>query len=144
MIMPASSQITSPGYFHWNAGGWFGSQIGGTSWLLAGAAMLALRAPAVAVVWLVCYALANIVGIWLWRRRTRFRPHTAIQLLLLACGISGLLAWLALDSHRPEVVRLMGWPRHGFRILLIIPALMTWFAVMEHATRVRSGSPDHA
>jgi hypothetical protein len=142
--MPANYQITSPGYVQWNEGGWFGSQIGGTSWLLVGAAMLAPVAPAIAVVWLACYAFANAVGIWLWRRRTRVRPHTAIQLLLLVCGISGLLAWLALDRLRPEVVLLMGWPRHGYRMLLIVPALMAWFAVMEYATRVRSGSPDRA
>jgi hypothetical protein len=68
----------------------------------------------------------------------------AIQLLLLACGISGLPAWLALDLLRPEVVGPMGWPRHGYRVLLIIPAVMAWFAVMEYTARVRSGSPDRA
>src|SRR5262245_20825119 len=93
-IMPAASPITGPGYIHWNAGGWFGGQVGGTSWLLVGAAVLAPQAPAVAAIWLAGFAAANAVGLWLWRRRTRFRPHTAFQAMLLACGISGLLAWL--------------------------------------------------
>src|SRR5215470_9138380 len=122
--MPADSPMTSPGYFRWTAGGWFGSQIGGTSWLLVGAAVLAPRAPVVAVIWLACYAAANAVGLGLWRRRTRVRPHTTFQVLLLACGISGLLAWLTLDVLRPKIVVLVGWPRHGYRWLLIIPALM--------------------
>jgi hypothetical protein len=141
---PANHEMIGPGYFHWNAGGWFGSQAGGTAWLLAGAVVLTPRSPAVAVIWLACFALANVVGIWLWHCRTRVRPHTAIQLLLFMCGISGLLAWLTRDILRPEVVRLLDWPRHGYRMLLIVPALMAWSAIMEYASRGRSRSPENA
>ena len=142
--MQADHPVTGHGHFHWNAGGWFGSQCGGTSWLLVGAAVLAPRAPVVAVVWFAGFVVANAVGAWLWRRRDRLRPHTAIQLLLLVCGLSGLLAWLTLDGLRPDVVPLTGWPRRWYLALLVVPALMAWFAVLEHAARVRSGSPDRA
>ena len=35
------------GHFRWNAGGWFGSQLGGTLWLLTGVSLL-FQSPAIA------------------------------------------------------------------------------------------------
>ena len=43
------------GTFQWNAGGWFGGQIGGTAWMLvAGVLGLAI---------LVCFLIPNVVGV---------------------------------------------------------------------------------
>jgi hypothetical protein len=142
--MQANSPVSGPGYLRWNAGGWFGSQLGGTCWLLVGAVVLAPRAPGVAAVWLAGFVVANAIGSWLWRRRDRLRPYPALQLLLLACGLSGLPAWLAVNALRPDLAGLMGWPRRGYLVLLIVPALMAWPAVLEHAGRRRSESPDGA
>jgi hypothetical protein len=141
--MPADHGTARPGYFHWNAGGWFGSQLGGTAWLLVAAAVLAPHAPAMAVVWLACFAVANAVGLGLWLRRAWVRPHTGIQLLLLTCGVAGFLAWWVLDTLRPEVVRELNWPRQGYWMLLIVPALMAWFAVLQYLARGRPRSPEN-
>ena len=96
--MPADYPRPGAGSLQWNAGGWFGSQLGGTAWLLVGAAVLAWQAPAVAVVWLDAFVVTNAIGVWLWRCRARVRPYFAMQLLLLACGGSGLLACFLLGG----------------------------------------------
>jgi hypothetical protein len=137
-------EMIRPGYFHWSAGGWFGSQLGGTAWLLVGAAVLAPHAPAAAVAWLACFAVANAVGLGLWRWRARLQPHTGIQLLLLTCGITGFLACLAVDTLWPDDVRQLVWPRQGYRVLLIVPALMAWFAATEYFSHGRPRSPENA
>ncbi|MFO0810484.1 MAG: hypothetical protein U0746_17805 [Gemmataceae bacterium] len=129
---------TTPGYFRWNAGGWFGGQLGGTAWLFVGAVVLVPSAIGVAVVWLACFTVANVVGAWLWFRRDRIRAYPAIQLLLVTCGVSGLVAWLALDALGSDAARVLASPRQGYLAMLIVPAMMAWFAVMEHAARSRA------
>jgi hypothetical protein len=142
--MPADYPSPGSGSLHWNAGGWFGSQLGGTAWLLVGAAVLAWQAPAVAVVWLAAFVVTNALGVWLWRRRARFRPYSALQLLLLTCGGSGLLACFLLDRLRPDVAERMGWTPSGYRMFVIVPALMAWFAIREYGPRWRVRSLGHA
>lgn len=140
-----------PGQFQWNAGGWFGGQLGCTLWILVGAATLVLESPGVAAWWALCFAAANAVGLAMWRRRDRLRPFPAIQGLIAACGLAGLLAVAALHAFGPDSAKLgVSW-RDGrlvreavpggsllsiYAILLLgVPAMMAWFAVMERAGR---------
>lgn len=142
--MPTSRETTGPGYFRWNPGGWFGSQVGCTAWLVVGAAVLAPRTQAVAGVWVGCRALANAAGVWLWRRRDSIRPYAVLQWLILTCGVSGLVAFLSLDTLRPDVAAALDWPRYGYRVLLIFPAIMGRFAFLEYSSRRRARSPELA
>jgi hypothetical protein len=139
--MPADHQMAQPGFLHWNRGGWFGGLAGGTAWLLIGAIMLAPQAPALAAIWLAGFILINVVGILLWRQRALVRPHTAIQVLLFLCGVTGVLGWLTLNTLRPELVNTFGGPVRGYWAFLIFPALMAWFAIMEYASRNGSRPP---
>jgi hypothetical protein len=138
-----------PGRFQWNAGGWFGSQLGGTAWMLVGTAILVPQAPGLAAWWAACFAAANAVGAGLWLRRDRVRPYPALQSLLAACGLAGLFAVSVLHRFRPDDIRLgLSWQQGRFALdapqggtlnhiyaalLLGVPALMAWFAVMEWA-----------
>jgi hypothetical protein len=133
--MKAITPLPGPGRFQWNTGGWFGSQAGGTSWMLVGAASVFTQAPRIAAVFLACFLLANGIGTWMWCRRDCLRPYLALQLLLLVVGVSGLLALGSLDALAPRGVR-MNLPRSemvlGYRTLLIVvPALMAGFALQE-------------
>ncbi len=77
----------------WNAGGWFGAQLGGTLWLAISAAVLAPRSAAVAGEVFAFFLAANLVGIVLWRRRSRMSIFPAMQILLAAiwsCGIAAI------------------------------------------------------
>jgi hypothetical protein len=140
-----------PGQFQWNTGGWFGGQVGSTSWLLVGAAVMAPDAPWIAAWWAICFLGANTVGFETWRRRDRIRPYPAIQALLAVCGVAGLLAVVALHAFGPDSVRLGVTWRQGrlareavpggsllslhLILLLGVPAMMVWFALMERAGR---------
>ncbi len=146
--MATRSPMPGTGAFQWNTGGWFGGQFGGTAWMVVGAAVLAREASDVALVWFVCATAANAVGTWLWLRRDQVRPYPAIQVLLTACGLCGLSAFVALDLGHPDGLALLRrleiggirWSYGGtsYTELLIIPALMAWFAFLDHASRPRS------
>jgi hypothetical protein len=140
-LMSSNDSSAGLGYFHWNAGGWFGGQLGASAWLLSGAFWLYLQEPAVGAIWLACCAAINAVGTILWLNRSRIGPHLALQFLLATSGLSGIVAFYAANTVQPEAVREMGWPGSGYWALLIFPVLMIWFAAMEYGSRRRSQNP---
>ncbi len=143
--------MTGPGCFQWNKGGWIGSQVGSTCWLLVGAAVLAVQAPIIAVIWLVCFSIVNAIGTWLWLRRDRVPPYSAFQVLLAILGIMGLLALVSFDVLRPDGARIpmtgndslwtlspliRGDQRAGYQFFVVgVPAMMAYTALMEHFAR---------
>jgi hypothetical protein len=144
-VMTSKEAVAAPGHFRWDAGGWFGGQLGGTAWMLVGAAVLAPRAADVAAVWLACFAVPNAIGCRLWRRRGRLRPYPATQALLLACVMSGLLALAALHVMRPGLriaqppgVRLADEPRLVLGLLLMWGGLALTFHLLERSARERA------
>jgi hypothetical protein len=133
--MTHTSASPNPGYFHWNFGGWFGSQLGASAWLFAGAFWFFPQEPVVGLVWVACGAAINGVGTLLWLNRGRLRPHLAIQVLHAVTGVCGAMALYAANTVQPNAVRDMGWPGEGYWALLIVPAMMIWFAAMEFGSR---------
>jgi hypothetical protein len=81
----------------WNAGAWFGSQLGGTLWLAISAGVLAARSATVASRVFALFLIANMVGILLWRRRTRMPMFLGLQILLAAFWACSMAAILAID-----------------------------------------------
>jgi hypothetical protein len=149
--MGAKEPMLGPGQFQWNTGGWFGSQLGCTAWMLVGAAVIAPQAPLVAAWWACCFVIANAVGTGLWWRRDRLSPYPAIQALLATVAVAGLLAVVSLHLFGPADVRLGvgirdgrfvldhtpgNTLRSGYAALLVgVPVMMAWFAFMERAGR---------
>jgi hypothetical protein len=86
---------------HWQAGGWFGSQLGSSAWLLVSALVVAPHAPASAGVLLGCFAAVNALGCLLWTQRARLDPYLALQLLVAASVLAGAVAtrWLELRGE---------------------------------------------
>lgn len=80
----------------WNAGGWFGGQIGGTAWILVAAALSAFRDISTGLILLAIFAVPNIIGYMFWRRQ-KYSCYAATQILVGLMGISGLLAVYVLD-----------------------------------------------
>jgi hypothetical protein len=81
----------------WNAGGWFGGQLGGTVWMLLAALSLVAHSWPTALGALACFALPNAVGTWLWMRREELDVYRASQGLVAVSGLSALLAALLFD-----------------------------------------------
>jgi len=81
----------------WNAGAWFGSQLGGTLWLAISAGVLAARAPLLAVLVLFLFLAVNVVGLLLWRSRSRMSMFAGLQILLATVWVCGMTAIFAID-----------------------------------------------
>lgn len=123
------------GAFQWNRGGWFGSQIGATVWLILLGAMLLFQSEPVGALVVVFGLIPNLIGYVLWRRRRTLSPYPAIQLLLASCGVSALFAMISVwaVSITTQSVTLPGsW------FLLMYPGLMVAFHLQERAVRKSS------
>ncbi len=54
--------------------------------------------PTAASIVLGLFALANLVGWLIWRRRASMSPYTGLQLLVPVLGVTGLAAVYVLDN----------------------------------------------
>ena len=134
--MTNTSPIAGGGRFQWNTGGWFGSLLGSTAFLIVGAVSFASPSPTLSAIWFSCFAVAVAVGIYLWARRTAFSPYPAIQILLLACGISAAVAIIAAICMAPNIlIAVQLTPTKSLLLLLLFPAMMLWFHVLESNAR---------
>ena len=125
MTLPSHGRPATQSPTRWPAGAWFGCQLGGTAWLITGAAEMTQSAPRVATAWALLCVAANCLGAWLWRRHRSGHPRAG-QLMLLACGVAGSVALTALDVVRPPGAE-AGVPTAGYLVvaapLLLIAAL---------------------
>ncbi|WP_406694307.1 hypothetical protein V5E97_24855 [Singulisphaera sp. Ch08] len=140
--METKKALPGPGHFQWHTGAWFGVQLCLTGWMLVGAVAFVRRAPEVAGIWLVCLAVANAIGSWIWWRRDRVRPYPALQALLLTCLVIGMPALVALYTLRPGLdvtfIRPTGiylWDQHWIRFLVLIVIMTTSSYFMERSAR---------
>jgi hypothetical protein len=114
------------GAMRWDAGSWFGAQVGSSVWMLLLAILLLGRGRSgLALVALGAFALPNAVGIVLWRRRARLAAYPAVQGLLAVTALASAVALVALDRGgllaEPWV-----WPGgwSAYLVLLLFPLLM--------------------
>ena len=71
-----------PSTFSWNAGGWFGSQVGCTLWLLILGLVLLPKDPLAAGSCIGGFVVLNAWGFFLWRRQATLRAYSGIQRFL--------------------------------------------------------------
>lgn len=82
---------------HWNAGGWFGGQIGATAWMLIAGILTAVRDLPTGVMVIALFAAANIVGVVLWVSRRR-SCYASTQILIGISGACGLATVYLLEQ----------------------------------------------
>jgi hypothetical protein len=133
---------SAQGHFRWSGGGWFGTAIGGSAWMVVAATFLAVHdSPRLAWVPAAC-AAATIALAWaLWRRRERLDPFLAILMLLTALAIANPIAWFAISRWgSPGALARMNWPTaSGWDLVvpLLAPLLMVGFYFLERRGRDR-------
>ncbi len=130
------------GRFQWNAGAWFGSQVGSTLWLFAASCQTFQKSVAAATWLIFCAAAPNIVGSILWMKRDRLAPYPAIQFLIATVGVFTLLALLEADRFRVLPIIDTHWtttPRQAYRLMCLFPILMAFFAFQN---KTRRANPD--
>jgi hypothetical protein len=81
----------------WNLYGWLGGQLGGSAWMLVAGLLSFSADPMAAVTVIVLFALGNLVGIILWRRRDGLSPYAGVQILVPVLGALGLATVFVLD-----------------------------------------------
>ncbi|MHC5054802.1 MAG: hypothetical protein ACYTKD_08800 [Planctomycetota bacterium] len=135
--MPDNETEQTPRAFRWNAGGWFGGQLGATLWIALLGVLLLFDAPRLGAL-IVAFALApNVLGVVLWRMRDRIRVYPALQLLIAVAGAFALFAFVSLDvAGRISALR-AGEERSVYWVLLIYPGMMLMFHVKHRAARGR-------
>ena len=82
---------------HWNAGGWFGTQLGGSLWILIAGVLASRLDGRAASLSIALFIVANVVGVLLWRRREQLSAYAGIQLLLTALGAASVGAVYVLE-----------------------------------------------
>ena len=123
--------------FRWNAGGWFGAQIGATAWIALLGILLLFDAPLLGVLVLALAIAPNVVGTILWRMRKRIRTYPAVQALIVAAGLAGLMAIVSVDIAGRIPVR----PRSSaYWSLLVYPFVMVVFHLRNRAARRHRGA----
>ena len=83
--------------FQWNAGGWFGSQVGGTMWIFISAVIVMPRDTTVGLTTLALFVVVNAIATGMWMQRERLDPYRAIQVLIILAGIYSFAATWVLD-----------------------------------------------
>jgi hypothetical protein len=135
--MKASPTTPEPLASHWNAGGWFGSQLGGTAWLFVSAAVLAFESGPSAAFLLGCGLVANAAGCLLWARRARLDPYRALQALVAVVVLAGAAAirWLELRGELALLEPRLGPPAMYLLFLALLVALVALFEARRRAAR---------
>ena len=131
---------TGPGQFQWNAGGWFGSQLGGTAWMLVAGLMFIPQSLVSAGVLMACFAIANAVACRMWLRRDRLAPYPSIQWLIVVMGVVAAIAFVTVDRSGPLMyldLEPSPFPKTLYWYLLIFPAMMLMFHFIEREGRKR-------
>ena len=91
----------------WNAGGWFGGQLGGTAWILVAAALTIAQDTSTGLILLIIFLVPNIVGYLLWRTQ-KLSCYASLQVLFSLIGVFGLLAIYIMERRHLWIEIQMG------------------------------------
>jgi|GEM_PF-1407271 len=141
--------------FQWNAGGWFGCQIGGTLWILICAVLLTPKDATVAAAVFAAFLLPNLGGTALWILRHRVAPYPAIQTLLILCWIAAIACIFVAESSGLWHA-IAGVPIHtgggaegtvsaesmNVMVFLLFPLLMLVFHLIQRQARKADPAQD--
>ena len=139
----SSKSLVGPGRFQWNAGGWFGSSLGGSAWMIVTACFLVPHdQPTLALIPAVCFAIVLFVSLLLWARRDCIYPFPALMALLGLLAIAVPLVSIVVSSYASSAaLAAMNWPASTWPTILvcaIAPGLMIWFLFLERSVATKA------
>ncbi len=122
--------------FVWNAGGWFGSQVGGSVWMLFGGLSLLFSDVFSGLACLFGFAIVNSIGCSLWLHREQIDPYVGFQRLFfnfaVVCTVlSVILYYRGFFSSRESIF-----------VIAITPVVMTFLALQNWAAKRNQLQPD--
>ena len=123
--------------FVWNTGGWFGSQIGSTVWMLFSGLSLLFSDPFSGLVCLCGFAFVNAAGWYLWERRKKLDPYVGFQRLAFTLAV--VCASLSLVLYCRGLLS----TRESILLMAMTPVLMTFLALQNWVVKRNQGQrPD--
>jgi len=131
-VMSSSYDSDQKNGFRWNAGGWFGGQIGSTVWLLILGVLLMWQDVVSGLAAIGAFVVPNIVGTMMWRRRHEMPVYPTIQWLFAVMGLCTLTVLMTVKARAVEIpgytVDLPWW------IMFIYPAIILQMHFIHRAT----------
>ena len=125
--------------FHWNAGGWFGSMLGSTAWMVPAEGLLCVRGNWIAAaIVVICFALASTCTIVFWNHQATLNARVAMQsMMLILCGLTTVvfLAFQFLTSA--AFLAAIHWTPWAWLLLFIFPAMAIHFHFIQRSTEKR-------
>ena len=130
----ATDQHSTRSAFAWNAGGWFGSQLGCTLWLLILGLVLLSKDSLSAWVCVGGFVVLNAWGCYLWRCREQLSAHAGLQRFLLAASLMIALVVMVVNSRgvsEPPTPGALVSTYLPYWVIAAAPALMLLFFLRE-------------
>ena len=124
--------------FAWNAGGWFGGQVGSTLWLLILGLGVVRRDNLAGLLAIGGFAALNLWGLILWRAREKVSAYTGIQGFLGAATAVVAIVVLVAQTRQIAPPR---WPgdlvTHYLPtwVVLVFPGIMVLFWLRDKLAR---------
>ena len=138
--------VIGPGKFQWNAGGWFGSTLGSSAWMLVTSSVLiAHNQPLLATIAASGFFAILGASLMLWIHRDRVLPFPALMAILGFMAFTIPLVWLFVQTYASaESKNAMNWPVSQWSTVFVfipVPAIMIWFAYLERSAKLHNQSP---
>ncbi|MCI0330982.1 MAG: hypothetical protein L0196_08580 [candidate division Zixibacteria bacterium] len=138
----ANDKNSAPSAFVWNAGGWFGSQVGSTVWMLILGFVLLSKDALAAWVCFGGFLVLNAWGLYLWRSRERLSVYAGLQRFLAAATVVIALVVVVVNERgasQPPAPGALVSTYLPYWVILAAPALMLLFFLREReANRKRT------
>jgi hypothetical protein len=134
--------VAGPGKFQWNAGGWFGSSLGSSAWMLGTSGCLfACNQQLIAIIPGIGFVAIVLTSIALWNRRNCIYPFSALMTILGLIAFTNPFVWLIVQTlGSAESKSAMNWPASSWSTVFaiaIVPVVMLWFIYLERTAIAR-------
>jgi len=143
--MTTQSNVSSG--IQWNAGGWFGSAVGSTGWMLVCALFLVVHGQnAVAAINVACFAVTNAVAVALWLNRSKISAYPALLTLLATFSFTIPIAWLATAQFASDnALAAMNWPTSSIvtALVLFATSVVTLIFVLRETASAKHETQTH-
>ena len=133
-----NTPIAGPGRLQWNAGGWWGSSLGATAWMIPTAVILiANNQPLLAFLPVIGFLLMNLLAAVLWVRRDRVLPFKAVMVLFGSVAVVIPAVWVGVARFgTADSLARMNWTESRIAVLGVLfigPALIMLFGCLEYS-----------
>lgn len=126
----------------WNAAEWFGTAVGGSSWLLCSATALTWQGhSSLAVISCASWLIAMGTSIWLWHRRDWITPFVARLLFLASLSLLMPVVWYSSwDAPTDTIMPSLHWTRgvRGIAATMMCPLIIAVMCVRAYLVSLAS------